>query len=63
MLYYLCALVQEGALTRTEGSMKIIKVAALIALASLPFLLLKRRPAPVPQVVESENIFDDDLAA
>jgi len=41
--------------------MKLLRIAALLALASLPLLLLRRKSSPAPQVVESEDIFDDDL--
>ena len=60
MWLYFCTLFW-GNDSRTEGSMKLFKIAALVALASLPFLLLKKRSSPAPQVVESEDIFDDEL--
>ena len=41
--------------------MKLLKIAALLALASLPFLLVQKKSSHAPQIVESENIFDDDL--
>jgi hypothetical protein len=41
--------------------MKLLRIAALLALASLPLLLLKKKSSPAPQVVESEDIFDDEL--
>ncbi len=42
--------------------MKLIKLATLLALASLPFILLKKKASHVPQVVESEDIFDHELS-
>jgi hypothetical protein len=50
---------EENASITTEGSMKLIRIAALLALASLPLLLLKKKSSPAPRVVESEDIFDD----
>jgi hypothetical protein len=46
--------------------MKVLKIAALVALASLPLLLLKKRKGVAVQPVEyvdSEEIFDQELSA
>ncbi len=44
--------------------MKILKIATLVAIASLPLLLLGKRKGEktVAEAVESEHIFDEELS-
>lgn len=43
--------------------MKLLRIAALIALASLPFLLMKREKEVVQMPIETDDIFDHELTA
>jgi hypothetical protein len=43
--------------------MKILKLAALLALAAIPLLLSKKEEKQPAQVVESDHIFDRELSA
>ena len=45
--------------------MKVLKIAALMALASLPLLLLKKKSLAVEtaECVDSQEIFDQELSA
>ena len=48
----------------TEGSMKILKMAALLAIATLPLLLARKEkedPKPLREV-DSDHIFDEELS-
>jgi|WetSurMetagenome_2_1015567.scaffolds.fasta_scaffold742161_2 hypothetical protein len=44
--------------------MKILKIATLVAIASLPLLLLGRKKGekPAAEVVDSDHIFDEELS-
>ena len=44
--------------------MKILKLAALVALAAVPVLMIRKpKPAPLPaQTVDSDHIFDLELS-
>jgi hypothetical protein len=45
--------------------MKILKLAALFALAAIPILMVrKQKPAPLPaQTVDSDHLFDLELSS
>lgn len=42
--------------------MKILKYAALVMLAAIPLLLLKRKPVVRPICGDEDNIFDEELS-
>jgi hypothetical protein len=42
--------------------MKVLRFAALLALASIPLLLVKREKQKPAEVVESDHIFDAELS-
>ncbi len=43
--------------------MRLLKLAALVALATLPILLLSKKKGPRPEYGDSDNIFEDELSA
>jgi hypothetical protein len=44
--------------------MKILKLATLVAIASLPLMLLgKKQEGKLVEVVESDHIFDEELSS
>jgi len=43
--------------------MKVLKYAALLALAAIPLLLVKKEKQKPAEVVESDHIFDAELSA
>jgi len=42
--------------------MKFLKIAALVALASLPILLMKKEKQEQPVAVDTDDIFDHELS-
>ena len=43
--------------------MNLLKIAALMALASLPILLIKKEKQVRLEAIETDNIFDHELSA
>ena len=44
-----------------EVLMKLLKIAAIVALASLPILLMKRERQATPVAVDTDEIFEHEL--